>query len=157
MFLWLVHTMDRLKTQFAWLKLMVGKGGGVGECFLSHLFTSISLPLSKTSTSGRGRFQGGGKISLPGDKSSSPWPRQWPWLGVWSRAPLVSPPRHYLEWWRRETSFDVEDTQRKAKAKGKSAMRIAPLTLDKPWLGLLAPPHCHGLSISSKGQRGLSF
>lgn len=79
-------------------------------------------------------------------------------LGWGFRAgPLVSPPRHYLELWKEDTSFDVEDTQRKAKDKGKSALSVAPLTLDKTWLVLLAPPQSHSLSISSKGQRGLSF
>lgn len=48
-------------------------------------------------------------------------------------------------------SFDVGDTQRKEKDKGKSAVSVTLLTLDKVWLVLLAQPCTRGLSISSKG------
>lgn len=57
----------------------------------------------------------------------------------------------YSELWKEETSFDVEDAQRKAKDKGKSAVSVALLTLDKALLVLVAQPHIHGRSISSKG------
>lgn len=64
---------------------------------------------------------------------------------------LVWTPRHYPELCEEEMSSDAVDTRRKAKDKGKSAMSATPLTPDKAWLGLLALPWIHGLSISSEG------
>lgn len=146
-FLWLVNAMGVLTPQLAWLKR-----GCV--LFVVYLLTYFCHCQRYTFLDRRGRFQTVGKSFLLREWShirppnpSFPW---WPWWKFWAQ-PLVSLPQHYFGIVGKGASFDVEDTQRKAKDKGRSTVSVAPLTLDNAWLVLLAQPHTHGFSISSEG------
>ena len=87
MFLWVIHTMDLLKSQFCLIEVR----GNWRILFGVIYLLAYSCHYQRHQfLDGWGRFQGVRKISLPGDESYNPWPSWWPWVGVLSRASCLT-------------------------------------------------------------------